>query len=147
MNEKSLCGFHKADWLVKDGISYIEIFNNTDFTSVCLLDIRTLIHLFKIMWRLERSDKVNHQWMRLFSLCVLSYAIFPDHGPLRQMFHKCLYYSFHKLNFILFSALDWRNVLSPSPPLCLWHFKTWRGPGQCVILCIIVNFPVIAVWF
>ncbi len=30
-----------------------------------------------------------------------------------------------------------------SLPPCVWHCEMCKGPGQCVILCIIVNFTVI----
>lgn len=32
--------------------------------------------------------------------------------------------------------------LNFSLPTCVWHRVMWKGPGQCVILCIIVNIIV-----
>lgn len=42
--------------------------------------------------------------------------------------------------FTTWSVLDehWGSL-----PLCVWYLKLYEGPGQCVILCIIVNFTVI----
>lgn len=43
----------------------------------------------------------------------------------------------------VFSTINVLEGCYNSLPPCIWYLKTCKSPGQCVILCIIVNFTVI----